>query len=69
MDIAVELAANQKLQAKLTGCQQEVEVLRSKFELSTAILNTVDAIALALPKGHVGCCNSSFELDTWLHTQ
>lgn len=65
MDKVVELAANQELQAKLTGCQQEVEVLRSELELSTAILNAVDAIALVLdPERHIVRCNSSFEQTT-----
>jgi len=53
VDKAVELAANQELQES-SSVPTRSGGLRSELEMSTAILNTVDAIALVLdPKGHI----------------
>ncbi len=62
MDKKARPVANQDLQVELSGCQREVEVLRSELELSTAILNALNAIALVFdPKGHIVRCNSYFK--------
>lgn len=61
MDKKARIAANQDLQADLSACQPEVEMLRSDLEISNSILNAIDAIALVFnPKGHIIRCNTSF---------
>lgn len=61
MDEKARIAVNQDLQAELSACQQEVEMLRSNLEISNSILNAVDAIALVFnPEGHIIRCNASF---------
>jgi len=53
---------NQKLQTELTQYQRELEVLREELELSTGVLNTVNALVVVLDReGHIsaatGCAN------------
>lgn len=54
--------ANQILQANLTECQQEAQLLRSELTLCTAILNLVNEIVVVLgPQGYIVLCNCACE--------
>jgi PAS domain-containing protein len=62
-----DLLANsrQAWQTKLTECQQQIEVLCEQVALTTAVLNTVDALVVVFDaEGYIVRCNCAWEQTT-----